>query len=307
MGLLHTTGRELGLYRALYSKCPEVHDINKKSVFYLDFDGVNLGLSNRFLTSPRLIIHSRSMDNFDRNRLNFNGRTNLELRYGKEMTSNIFKGGPFDVLIWWGGPKDKEEMVFLEEAKVHFKELVIFGIDEKDFTPEELHNLNIARFLGMALAYERITGKPQKPRVIKKPEAKVEVEKPKPKPAPKTKTRKKAAPKKKSGPRPLSGKDVTVGEMKTESETLVPTNIKSTSAKVQKQAEPHKEKVKRQAKKSRSKPKAKKSPAELLIESSSEQSKMEVAFMLNGKPAASIEEAESIIRSAKPEDLELVC
>ena len=307
MGLLHTTGRELGLYRALYSKCPEVHDINKKSVFYLDFDGVNLGLSNRFLTSPRLIIHSRSMDSFDRNRLNFNGRTNLELRYGKEMTSNIFKGGPFDVLIWWGGPKDKEEMAFLEEAKAHFKELVIFGIDEKDFTPEELHNLNIARFLGMALAYERITGKPQKPKVIKKPEAKVEVEKPKPKSAPKPKARKKAAPKKKSGPRPLSGKDVTVGEMKTESETLVPTNIKSTSAKVQKQAEPHKEKVKRQAKKSRSKPKAKKSPAELLIESSSEQSKMEVAFMLNGKPAASIEEAESIIRSAKPEDLELVC
>ena len=305
MGLLHTTGRELGLYRALYSKCPEVHDINKKSVFYLDFDGVNLGLSNRFLTSPRLIIHSRSMDSFDRNRLNFNGRTNLELRYGKEMTSNIFKGGPFDVLIWWGGPKDKEEMAFLEEAKAHFKELVIFGIDEKDFTPEELHNLNIARFLGMALAYERITGKPQKPKVIKKPEAKVEVEKPKL--APKPKTRKKAAPKKKSGPRPLSGKDVTVGEMKTESETLVPTNIKSTSAKVQKQAEPHKEKVKRQAKKSRSKPKAKKSSAELLIESSSEQSKMEVAFMLNGKPAASIEEAESIIRSAKPEDLELVC
>jgi len=34
---------------------------------------------------------------------------------------------------------------------------------------------------------------------------------------------------------------------------------------------------------------------------------MEVAFMLNGEPAATLEEAESIIRSARPEDLELVC
>ncbi len=301
MGLLHTTGRELGLYRALHSQCPEVHDINKKSVFYLDFDGNNLGLSNRFLTSPRLIIHSRIMDNFDRNRLNFNGRTNLELRYGKEMTTNIFKGGPFDVLVWWGGPKDKEEMAFLEEAKEYFNELVIFGIDEKDFTPEELRNLNIARFLGMALAYERITGTPQKSKVSEKAEPEVEVD------SPKSKPRKKAAPKKKSGPRPLSGKDVTVGEMKTESETLIPTNIKSTSAKVQKQAEPHKEKVKRAPKKSRSKAKPKNSIAEALIKNSSEQNKMEVAFMLNGEPAATLEEAESIIRSAKPEDLELVC
>ena len=62
--------------------------------------------------------------------------------------------------------------------------------------------------------------------------------------------------------------------------------------------------------KKRSKPKAKPRPkvvdVEKLLAKSNDQSKMEMAFMLNGDLPNDVEEAESIIRSASQEDLLLV-
>ena len=125
-------------------------------------------------------------------------------------------------------------------------------------------------------------------------------------PKPKTKPKPKAV----SSAKPLKGRDVTTGEMKTEQSSQAPTNISSKSAKVQPTAVPHQEKVAKEVTKKRSKPKAKPRPkvvdVEKLLAKSNDQSKMEMAFMLNGDLPNDVEEAESIIRSASQEDLLLV-
>ena len=309
MGLLHTSGRELGRFRALQAQYPAINNLDKKSVFYMDFDGRSLGLSNRFINSPKVVIHSRSEHNFERNALQFKGRGNIETRVGAKLDESIFKGAPFDVLIWWAGPQDKEEMSFLRSCKKYFKDFIVFGVDEASFTSEELRNLLISRFLGMALAVERIATTPApSPKEESVTKEVPGATKPKPKSKPKPKAKKKTS----AGSRPLKAREVTTGEMKTEQSTPLPTNINSKSAKVQPAAEPHQEKVAKEAAKKRSKPKAKSKPrpkvvdVEKLISKSNEQSKMEIAFMLNGDLPASVEEAESIIRSASPEDLALV-
>ena len=301
MGLLHTSGRELGRYRELQAHWPEINNLDKKSVFYMDFDGASLGLSNKFIRSPRVVVHSRSESHLEKHKLQFKGRQNIETRVGAQLDESIFRGAPYDVLIWWNGPQDKEELEFLRNAKKYFKDYVVFGLDESCFPQSQLDGAVVSRFLDMALAVERSSGKPV-PAVVKKPpsESKVVEEKPKSKPKPKAV----------SSAKPLKGRDVTTGEMKTEQSSQSPTNISSKSAKVQPSAVPHQEKVAKEVAKKRSKPKAKPRPkvvdVEKLLAKSSDKSKMEMAFMLNGDLPNDVEEAEAIIRRASQEDLTLV-
>lgn len=303
MGLLHTSGRELGRYRELQAYWPEINNLDKKSVFYMDFDGASLGLSNKFIRSPKVVIHSRSESHLEKHKLQFKGRQNIETRVGAQLDESIFRGAPYDVLIWWNGPQDKEELEFLRNAKKYFKDYVVFGLDESCFSQSQLDGAVVSRFLDMALAVERSSGKPV-PVVAKKPSPKPKVVEEKPKPKPKTK------PKAVSSAKPLKGRDVTTGEMKTEQSSQAPTNISSKSAKVQPTAVPHQEKVAKEVTKKRSKPKAKPRPkvvdVEKLLAKSNDQSKMEMAFMLNGDLPNDVEEAELIIRSASQEDLLLV-
>jgi len=301
MGLLHTSGRELGRYRELQAHWPEINNLDKKSVFYMDFDGASLGLSNKFIRSPRVVVHSRSESHLEKHKLQFKGRQNIETRVGAQLDESIFRGAPYDVLIWWNGPQDKEELEFLRNAKKYFKDYVVFGLDESCLSQSQLDGAVVSRFLDMALAVERSSGKPV-PAVVKKPpsESKVVEEKPKSKPKPKAV----------SSAKPLKGRDVTTGEMKTEQSSQSPTNISSKSAKVQPSAVPHQEKVAKEVAKKRSKPKAKPRPkvvdVEKLLAKSSDKSKMEMAFMLNGDLPNDVEEAEAIIRRASQEDLALV-
>lgn len=303
MGLLHTSGRELGRYRDLQAYWPEINNLDKKSVFYMDFDGASLGLSNKFIRSPRVVIHSRSESHLERHKLQFKGRQNIETRVGAQLDDSIFRGAPYDVLIWWNGPQDKEELEFLRNAKKYFKDYVVFGLDENCFSQGEFDGVVVSRFMDMALAVERSSGE-SAPAVAKKPpsESKVIEEKQKPKPKPK--------PKVTSSAKPLKGRDVTTGEMKTEQSSQAPTNISSKSAKVQPSAVPHQEKVAKEVTKKRSKPKAKARPkvvdVEKLLAKSSDQSKMEMAFMLQGELPKNVEDAESVIRHASQEDLLLV-
>ena len=303
MGLLHTSSIELSRYRALVRECPDVLDLNKKSVAYLDFDGVDLGLSNRFLKSPKVLIQSKYKAAFEAQRNAFYGKKNLTLKAGDMFDDKIFNDEKYDCIIWWSGPKDDHEFKMLQEMKKHAKELIIFGFRKGALSDALVSKLVVTEFRGLCLSFIRV-------------DANDLSVKPTPKAKPVTKSKKAAAkPIKKAEPaktsvKTLSGKAVTVGEMKTEQETMIPTNIKSSSSKTQPLAKP---KIKPQPKtktKAKPKPKPKQKSddrdVEVLIENSSEQAKMEMAFMISGELPESVESAESVIRSASKEDLELV-
>ena len=167
---------------------------------------------------------------------------------------------------------------------------------------EVVSQLTVTEFRGLCLAFIRVN-EPDVKLATKSESVKPKTAKPKAaKPAKKPARPKKKAERKKPVAKPLSGKDVTVGEMKTEQESMIPTNIKSSLAKVQPMAT---EKPKK-APKSKSSTKTNKEDAEAIIEGASEQTKMELAFMISGELPESLAAAELIIRSATKKELELV-
>lgn len=297
MGLVHTSSVELGRYRALASECSEVYSLNGKKCLYLDFDGKELGLSNRLLNGAITTIHARNVSIFDRCKPALSGKRNVSLKVYPRLDLEIIKESDYDVLVWWKGPQTDDDFKFLDSFKGLFSDLVIVGADWQAMSRSEMSSFHLTEFLGSGLAFERMgveTETTPKPVAVAR-EVK-EVNPPKaeePEPIAKKKSVKKT---RKVSKRNLTGRDVTTGEMKTE-QTPVPTNISSKSAAVQ---EPAKPPVNKSTKKSSL-------TADAFIKKSSKKIKIETAFLLSGELPESVEEAELVIRSASTEDLSVVC
>ena len=105
MGLVHTSGVELGRYRALASECNEVYSLNGKKCLYLDFDGKELGLANRLLSGAITTIHSRKVSTLDLCANTFLGRKNVSLKVYPRLDAGLIGEERYDILVWWRGPQ----------------------------------------------------------------------------------------------------------------------------------------------------------------------------------------------------------
>ena len=297
MGLVHTSGVELGRYRALASQCNEVYSLDGKKCLYLDFDGKEFGLANRLLNGAITTIHSRKDSIFDQCKSDFSGKRNVSLKVHPKLDLSLVNGSDYDVLVWWIGPQTDEDFSFLDSVKGFFRELIIIGSDWERMSRKEMSSFQLTEFLGSGLAFQRASGdakntpaprpSPRKPENVEPPKAE----------SPEPSTKKKQAKKpRKSTKKNLTGRHVTTGEMKTE-QTAVPTNISSKSPLVQEAAKPQEKKAVKKSK----------TDAESFIKKSSAKVKRETAFLLNGELPEAVEEAEAVIRSASEIELSVVC
>lgn len=296
MGLVHTSGIEFGRYRELARKCTEVNALQGKRCLYLDFDGKSFGLANKLLIGANTTIHSLSQDTLSKCERAFSGRTNVFFHVHPRLEDSIFGSKSYDVLVWWNGPQSDEDYKLLESAKGFFGDLIVVGASQSSMSRSEMKGYEYTEFAGLGLAFLRSpkdapAAKKTRRKTVKKapPAEKVEAKQKESAPAP-SKT--------------LKGGDVTVGEMKTQQHTQVPTNIKSSSAKVQDMAKPHKEEVKKKVKQQRAK--KKQGNVEAFLKKSNDKVKLETAFLLSGSLPESVAEAEDIIKKAPAEELELV-
>ena len=301
MGLVHTSSVELGRYRALASECNEVYSLNGKKCLYLDFDGKELGLANRLLNGAITTIHARNVSIFDQCKSAFSGKRHVSLRVYPRLDLELVGESKYDVLVWWKGPQTDDDFKFLDSFKELFTELVIVGADWQAMSRAEMSSFHLTEFLGSGLAFQRMGVEAKttpKPKAVEREVKKVSPPKAgAPESASEKKSVKKTVKKtRKASKRNLTGRDVTTGEMKTE-QTPVPTNISSKSASVQGPAKPSAKKSTRSSA----------STAENFIKKSSKKIKIETAFLLSGELPESVEEAESVIRSASQEELAVVC
>lgn len=297
MGLVHTSSVELGRYRALASECNEVYSLNGKKCLYLDFDGKELGLANRLLNGAITTIHARNISIFDQCKSAFSGKRHVSLRVYPRLDLELVGESKYDVLVWWKGPQTDDDFKFLDSFKELFTELVIVGADWQAMSRAEMSSFHLTEFLGSGLAFQRMGVETKAAPKSKAVEREVKKVSPPKAGVPESTSEKKSVKKtRKVSKRNLTGRDVTTGEMKTE-QTPVPTNISSKSASVQGPAKPSAKKSTRNSA----------STAESFIKKSSKKIKIETAFLLSGELPESVEEAESVIRSASQEELAVVC
>ncbi len=296
MGLVHTSGVELGRYRALASECNEVYSLNGKKCLYLDFDGKELGLANRLLSGAITTIHSRKVSTLDLCANTFLGRKNVSLKVYPRLDAGLIGEERYDILVWWRGPQTDDEFNFLESVKHLFSDLVIVGSNWEGMSRKEMSSFQLTEFLGLGLAFQRTSAKFKNPPIVNPVSHETKIVEPTkteaPDPAPK-----KRAPRKprKSTKKGLTGRDVTTGEMKTEQSSVL-TDISSKSSLVQPSANPAKKKSSTDL-----------PDAEAFIRKSNTSIKMETAFLLSGELPESVEDAEAMIRSASAKELSVVC
>ena len=221
-----------------------------------------LAYSTRFIKSPKVLIHSRMAANIESNRPHFHGRRNISFSISDVIDDTIFGDEVYDVIIWWNGPRDDKDLDLLFSLKSKCSKLMLFGVQSGTLSRSSLDRINITTFGNLETAYVFVDSIEDLPASVSKaPSRKVSV-KNKDAVLPKNED----VPSNVQDPTPsvsqsaLSHKDVTVGEMKTEVETLMPTNIKSSSAVVQDQPAPVKKKRGRKPK-----PKPKPEPEEVSV------------------------------------------
>ena len=309
MGLFNTTSIELGRYRALQKVFPPINNLRDKSILYLCFDGKELGMSSRYWQNKSVTVHSRSEHYFKENKSEFAGRVNISKIVKGQLDEEVFDGKDFDVIIWWNGPASKDEFSFMKSLSAYANDFVIVGYKTSEYEDSDFGNMGHSSFHGMSLAFGDTFGVKSVPHETKKA-VKPTAPKPKKVDTPKAKSVKNNS--------PLSEQEVVVGELKIDV-TALPTNIDSTSTKVQETSKPKKPKAKPAAKrKSATKKPAsrsvkKKKPNEdggldidSRISKMSDKEKIDVAFMITGDIADTADEAEAIIRSKPVEEVMVV-
>ena len=330
MGLVHTSGIELGRYMSLAKECSKVRNLKGKKCLYLDFDGKELGLANRLLGGAITTLHVRDEAITSLDKTVFTGRNKVEWVISPRLHDDLIKSGKYDVLIWWRGPSSKEDYSFLNSVKNFFKELVIVGCVESDMG--KLDGFTYTEFCDLGLAFIEpefgvdVPSKPKSRKRVVKAEPPIEsvepvkseetpidpvaptVEEPvedipAQEPTPVEPEAEPSAPEPVKELKPMTGQQVTTGEMKTEA-TMALTNIRSSSSSVQEMAQPQEKPKKKRARKKKEKPVV---DAEAFLADASDESKLETAFLLVGSLPDSVEEAEAVIRAASPEELGVVC
>jgi len=298
MRLLKTSSVELGCMGAIRKLDPQALDMSGKSVFYMCFDGKTLGLSARFWQQS-VTIHAVSESMFDGAEDELSGIVRQSRIIRSKIDPDVFKDGPYDVLVWWG-MKSKEDFIVLDNIKGYFRSSVLVEYDPS-LSKHVPSWMSSSFFGGRGVAVGNVNEIPLRPKrsfsveLPKVVEAKPEIEKP----AEESKPEK-----------TIGHQDVVVGELKIDV-TSLPTNIDSTSTEVQEHAEPAPKKKVRKKRAVKKKPERNPAPKKSVsvqekISKMSDNEIKDLLFMISGEMVDDIEEARAKVLEYPEEELSVV-